>query len=80
MSKGHRKHPTPPAPQVPVAEEQLRLEITGLIVQVEITGYNKAGQVAGRPKQPVQFTVLEASIPKNVLDWVRSNIPPLGGE
>jgi hypothetical protein len=48
--------------------------ITGLLVNVEITGYNDAGQVAGRPDKPVQFTALEADIPETVLEWVRQKI------
>jgi len=52
----------------------MRQVITGLLVQVEITGYNESGQVAGRPDKPVQFTVLEADIPEPVLEWVRKMI------
>jgi hypothetical protein len=48
--------------------------ITGLLITVEVTGYNEAGQVAGRPDKPVQFAVLEADIPEAVLDWVRQKI------
>ena len=52
----------------------MRQAITGLAVQVEVTGYNDAGQVAGRPEKPVVFTVLEADIPEAVLEWVRQKI------
>jgi hypothetical protein len=52
----------------------MRQAITGLAVQVEITGYNELGQVAGRPEKPVGFTVLEADIPETVLEWVRQRL------
>ena len=52
----------------------MRQAITGLLVNVEITGYDEAGRVAGRPDKPVQFTVLEADIPEPVLEWVRQMI------
>lgn len=52
----------------------MRQVITGLAVQVEITGYNEAGQVAGRPDKPVTFQVLEADIPEPVLEWVRQRL------
>ena len=52
----------------------MRQVITGLLVQVEITGYNEAGQVAGRPEKPVQFVALEADIPEPVLEWARQMI------
>jgi len=52
----------------------MRQAITGLLVQVEITGYNAEGQVAGRPDKPVTFQTLEADIPAAVLEWVRIRI------
>ena len=52
----------------------MRQVITGLLVQVEITGYDEAGRVAGRPDKPVQFSTLEADIPEAVLDWVRQRL------
>ena len=52
----------------------MRRVVTGVLVQVEITYYNEAGQVEGRPPKPVQFGVSEANIPEPVLEWVRNNI------
>lgn len=48
--------------------------VTGLKIQVEVTGYTDTWQVAGRPENPVIFTVLEADIPKEVMEWVRFKI------
>jgi hypothetical protein len=52
----------------------MRQVITGLLVQVEITGYDEAGRVAGRPDKPIQFSTLEADIPADVLEWVRIRV------
>lgn len=56
----------------------MRQVITGILVQVEITNYNEAGQVTSRPKSP-QFAVLEAEIPESVLEWVRQMVAKTGG-
>ena len=53
---------------------KMKQVVTGLAVQVEITGYNDFGQVAGRPEKPVVFTVLEADIPEAVMAWVTQKI------
>lgn len=52
----------------------MREVVTGLIVQVEVTGYNDDGQVVGRPEKPPTFQALEASIPPEVLRWVREKV------
>lgn len=52
----------------------MRNAVTGLLIQVEITAYNDAGQVAGRPEKTPQFSVLEANIPPEVLAWVKQAI------
>jgi len=44
--------------------------ITALVVQVEVTNYNEAGQVAQRPEMP-RFVAIEADIPEPVLEWVQ---------
>lgn len=56
--------------------------VTGLVVQVEVTGYDDEGRVVGRGTtpdgKPLTFQALEASIPEPVLEWVRQQIK-LGG-
>ena len=52
----------------------MRQAITGLIVQVEVTGYDDNGKVAGRPEKAPTFQVLEAMIPPEVMAWVKLNI------
>lgn len=52
----------------------MRQVITGILVQVEITNYNEAGQVASRPKVSPQFAVLEADIPESISVWVHQMI------
>jgi len=48
----------------------MKTAITALLIQVEITPYNDAGQVMPRP-QPQQYSVFEADIPPEILEWVR---------
>jgi len=57
----------------------MRQVITGLVVNVEITQYNEAGQVCGRPPKAPAFSVLEADIPENVIEWVRGCLAKVGG-
>jgi len=57
----------------------MRQVITGLVVTVEVTQYNDANQVCGRPAKAPQFSILEADIPENVLEWVRGCLAKVGG-
>lgn len=54
----------------------MRQAITGILVQVEVTGYDEGGKVAARTdsSKPIQFVVLEAAIPPAVLEFVTKAI------
>jgi len=53
--------------------------LTAILIQLELTTYNDAGQVCARPDKAPTLGVLEADIPDAVKEWIMSKIEVVSG-